>query len=633
MNRRRLPLYGVFLLAFLALAACARAASPSTSTPSVTITPTPMTGVPSVGPQGGAPEYYAPLANAQYVSKGTTVIVRYGPTISSQDLTNFQISVTGSESGVHQGQTILADDKKTIIFKPDQGFTPGENVQVNIGSFHPDPGGDFGSLTYSFTVATSQSDGAPGSSSGTPAPNTTSPRSAFPNFLTVPQDIPHFTVNAASANNGEGDIFVAPFYWTKSGTGSYLLILNGQGQLVYYKSVADQWAAMDFTAWPNGLLSYFDQKDSEWVLMNSHYQVVDTYKAGNGYIGDLHDFQILPNGDVLLEVADQEQVDMSKVVPGGQKNAEVTGLVIQEMDSSHNVIWQWRSWDHIPYQESTADLTAQNIDLIHGNALALANDGNLLISARNLSAIAKINLQTGAVMWTLGGKDNQFKITGQTFAFQHDVRQLPNGDITVFDNQGTTDNPAVSHAIEYKIDEANKTATVVWEYTPNAPLFGTYMGNVQRLSDGNTFISWGAPYTGQGWAYDTMTEVSPDNKVLFDLAFDQPYVSYRAFRLPWTGSPDTPPDLASKIDGSDLTLGYSWNGATQVASWRLYAGSSSDSLQLMAQEPKTDFETQSHFTGLPAGQCYYQVAAVDANGQEMARSQVISTALGCPAAQ
>ena len=119
---------------------------------------------------------------------------------------------------------------------------------------------------------------------------------------------------------------MAPFYWTKAKIGSYLLILNDQGQLVYYQSVADALDAWDFKEQPNGLLSYYDQKSSTFYLMNSHYQVVNTYQAGDGYSADLHDLQILPNGNALLMVYDAETVDMSKIVSGGKPNATVTGL-------------------------------------------------------------------------------------------------------------------------------------------------------------------------------------------------------------------------------------------------------------------------------------------------------------------
>jgi hypothetical protein len=580
-----------------------------------------------------SPEYYSPLQNAEYVSKGATIAVRYGLTLSKQDVSQLKFNVKGSVSGVHTGQTILADDHQTVIFKPEQIFTPGEQVKVDISALNLDAQHDYRSLSYAFSVATNQKPGSPGSSN--PAPPAGPPKSAFPDFLTVPQDIPHYTVTKTSPNSNEGDIFVAPFYWTKSTVGSYLLILNSQGQIVYYQSVADALSAFDFKVQPNGSLSYFDEKNSTFYVMDSHYKVVNTYQAGNGYVADLHDLQILPNGDALLMAYDAETVDMSKVVKGGKKDATVTGLIIQELDPSKNVIFEWRSWDHFSFSDSTSSLTDQNVDLVHGNALALANDGNLLLSSRNQSEITKINLNTGAILWRLGGKANQFTfVNGQPFAYQHDVRQLPNGDITVFDNHGTQENPAPSHGIEYKIDEKNKTATQVWEYTHNSPVFATFMGDTQRLPDGNTFLDWGAPSTADGYEYVTMTEVSPDGQTLLEFSFDQPYVSYRAFRFPWQGFPDTQPALASKVDASGITLGYSWNGATEVASYSVMGGTTPTALSQIEEKAKADFETQSHLTNLPPDECYFQVAALDKTGKELARSQVISSdPATCPLAQ
>jgi hypothetical protein len=577
-----------------------------------------------------SPQYYSPLENAKYVSTGATVVVRYGPVLSDQNLAGLKFTVRGSESGPHEGQTILADDHKTVIFKPASPFIPGEQVRVDISGLRLDRRTRFRPLSYLFTVAINQ---RPGSvASPTAMPPDSSPQSAFPNFITLPQDIPHYAVSPALPGTGEGYIFVAPFYWTKSTIGSYLLILNDQGQIVYYQSVANELAAFDFTQQPNGLLSYWDQKDATFYLMDSHYQVVDRYQAGNGYAADLHDFQLLPNGNALLMAYDAETVDMSQIVQGGKKDATVTGLVIQELDPSKNVIFEWRSWDHFLFFDSISTLTDQEIDLVHGNALVLSNDGNLLLSSRNLCEITKIDLQTGDVIWRLGGKANMFKfVNGQPFAYQHDVRQLANGDITVFDNHATTQNPAPSRGLEYRVDEANKTVTQVWEFTHDPPVFGTYMGNVQRLPEGNTFLSWGAPFTGAGYAYVTMTEVTPDNRTLFELSFDQPYVSYRAFRFPWQGHPDTLPALAFRVNGNDVTLGYSWNGATEVAAYRVFGGSSPQSLGLIEEKQKIDFETQSHLANLPEGECYFQVAAVDQSGNEMARSRVITTdATSCP---
>jgi hypothetical protein len=568
------------------------------------------------------PQYYSPLQNANYVSKDATIILRYGPSLTPQIAEGLNIIVSGAQSGGHSGKIVLADDHKTIIFKPDQPFTPGEQVRVNVGSLRSDANTLFGPLAYTFTVATNQQ---PGTVASTGVPTST-PAPAFPNALTVPQDIPHYTVSKTSPDTGEGDIFLAPFYWGQSTVGSYLLILDNQGHIVYYQSVANQYSAFGFKVLSNGDLTYFDQKDAANVVMNNHYQVIGTYPAENGYTGDLHDFLITPDGYVFLMAYDTETIDMSKYVQGGKTNAAVTGLIIQELDPSKNVIFEWRSWDHFAFTDSSWDLTAQQVDLVHGNGLALTKDGNLLLSSRNQSEITKINLQTGEIIWRMGGKANQFKFVNDGgFDFQHDIEELPNGDITVFDNHGTDQNPAPSRGVEYTVDEANKTVTKVWEYTPTPPAFTDYMGDTQRLPNGNTFMGWGNSYTNNGYVYTSVIEVTPQNQPVFALTFDQPYVSYRAYRTPWQGFPLTTPDLAFKRDSNGLILGYSWNGATEVASWTIYGGASPQSLKQVDQQTKTDFETQSHLTNLQQGECYFQAAALDKNGKELARSSVIST--------
>jgi len=599
---------------------------PSHSTPNQA---TATMAVDSSSPALLPPQYYSPVQNASYVSKNTTIAVRFGPGLTTQDLATLRIMVTGDISGLHVGQTLLADDHKTVIFKPDQPFAPGEQVQVSVTSLQESGQAGYLPISYSFTVAMNQQPGGVGAST---KPYSTPPQSAFPDYLTVPQDIPHYTISQDSANIGEGDIFVAPIPWTAAITGSYLLIMDGAGQLVYYKSMATDLNAYDFKELPNGMLSYFSQKDTTFYVMDSHYQVVNSYQAGNSYTTDLHDFLMLPNGNALIMAYDAETVDMSKVIPGGKNNATVTGLIVQELDPSKNVIFQWRSWDHVAFTDSTSNLTDQNIDLVHGNALALANDGNLLLSNRNLSEITKIDLQTGAVIWRLGGRANQFTfVNDQPFSFQHDIRQLPNGDLTLFDNHGTEQDPTPSRGVEYQIDEVNKTVTKVWEFTPSLPTFATFMGDAERLADGDTFLDWGAPFTQSDYQFVNMIEVNPQNQVLFQLAFDQPYVSYRASRAPWQGFPTTPPSLAFKQGDNELTLGYSWNGATEVASWTLFGGNSPAALAQVDQKARTGFETQSVFVGLPKSECYFQVAPIGKNGNELARSPVISTdPAACP---
>ncbi len=121
------------------------------------------------------------------------------------------------------------------------------------------------------------------------------------------------------------------------------------------------------------------------------------FNAATAIKADAHDYLLLPNGHALLFANDVEPVDMSQVVPGGNPDASVTGLVVQELDASKNVIFQWRTWDYLPITASYIDLTQPTVDLIHGNAIAVDADGNILLSMRHLSSIVKINRQTGDV--------------------------------------------------------------------------------------------------------------------------------------------------------------------------------------------------------------------------------------------
>ncbi len=594
----------------------------------------------SIIPQTGAqasPDpalYLEPIQNAQFVSIGTTITVRYGPTLTGQDLNNINFNVQGQQSGSHSGRTVLADDNKTVIFIPDQPFSQGEQVSVSITPQGLDAKGITNSTAYTFTTAMDQKSGMPGADN--PITQITPPAGtphAFPNYLTLPNDVPPYKVSIHQQGVSDGYVFVAPYRWGKPNFGSYLLIMDNNGDLVWYRSVSDLRAGYDFKVQPNGMLTYFGTDDGVYHVLNSRYQEVATYKAGNGLYGDLHEFLMLPNGHVIFTVYDKQSIDMSKYVQGGNPQADVIATIIQEQDRSGNVVWEWRGWDHVPFNETWTSLTLDTVDYIHGNALAFTRDGNLLLSSRNLSEVKKINYQTREVMWTLGGKANNFTFVNEDEAFgaQHDIRVLPNGNISLFDNG---ENAKPSRGVEYQLNENTMTATKVWQFEHNAPVWAQYMGNIQRLENGNSFLDWGSLSSEKGYAYINMTEVDPNNNIVWEVAFDQPYVSYRAYRSNWMGFPDTQPDLAYQQNGSALTLGYSWNGATEVAQWRLLGGSSPTSLQQVDLQARSGFETQSKLQNPPADQCYYQVVPFDSNGIEMTRSAVISTnATVCPPVQ
>ena len=151
-----------------------------------------------------------------------------------------------------------------------------------------------------------------------------------------------------------------------------------------------------------------------------------------------------------------------------------------------------------------------------------------------MDEITKINRQTGDIIWRMGGKNNQFIFTNDTirFSHQHAFRRIPTGHYTLFDN-GNFHTPNFSRAIEYNLDQVNKTATLVWQFRNSPDEYGFAMGYVQRLSNGNTVIGWGS-------ANPTVTEVDPNGNKVFELTFPEGVYSYRAFRMTWSDGGHVP---------------------------------------------------------------------------------------------
>jgi hypothetical protein len=138
-----------------------------------------------------------------------------------------------------------------------------------------------------------------------------------------------------------------------------------------------------------------------------------------------------------------------------------------------------------------------------------------------------------------------------------------------------------------------------------------YMGNTQLLPDGNMFVGWGElPY---------FSEYSASGKLLLDGVFPAPDLSYRANQVPsWTGLPLSPPNGAARRGSNATTVYASWNGATQVRSWRVLAGSSGTDLAVAATSAKSGFETAIR---VPAGSAVFKVQALNTRGQVIGTSR------------
>ncbi|MFO7169503.1 MAG: arylsulfotransferase family protein [Chloroflexota bacterium] len=591
--------------------------------------------------------YVSPRHNSRAVSPSTTIAVRHGDPLDPSSLRAELFTVRGELSGAHSGQVSLAEDGATAIWKSETPFTPGEAVEVRLAAgLRTANGAVLADHRWSFEVAQPLSPAARASwaaflAEERGAPSTTpdsKDMQAAAGYITVPgsENIPAFNITTPAQGTAEGFLFIATYNIPLP---RYLLILRDTGEPVYVKPIEGGLTLGDFKAHTVGgrrLLSYhvggfnpIDGNTSAFTVLDERYQVVDVWTPGNGYRADIHDFLLLDNGNAIMLIYHPTPFDLSPY--GGPADGAVVDVIVQELDPARNVIFEWHSLDHIPLTDTYTSLDQELVDYFHANAIEVDSDGNLLVSARNTSEIIKIDRSTGEVLWRLGGKANQFTFTNDDgFIFQHDIRRQPGGTITLFDNGTELDNGNLharpySRAVEYELDEVNKTITRVWEYRNTPDTFGRATGNVQRLPNGNTLIGWGTA--------SLVTEVLPDGTKAFEMELGSAF-SYRVFRFPWEGMPAEPPALALSEDSAagDVTFAMSWNGFTGSGSYRIRGGRTPIEQPPIVTVDRQGFETQTT-AEVPDDVCFFSVEVLDTEGEVLGTSDVVRrTSAACASA-
>jgi len=76
-----------------------------------------------------------------------------------------------------------------------------------------------------------------------------------------------------------------------------------------------------------------------------------------------------------------------------------------------------------------------------------------------------------------------------------------------------------------------------------------------------------------------------------------PVSSYRAYKYAWNATPSIPPKLVAQAANGSTSFYVSWNGATNIDSWVVSVGDSSDKLSSAFTIPKNGFETKFTFSG------------------------------------
>ncbi|MBV9805627.1 MAG: arylsulfotransferase family protein [Solirubrobacterales bacterium] len=515
------------------------------------------------------------------------------------------VQVAGSSTGAHGG-TIQADsDGQGGSFMPSQPFAPGETVTVTTGLNVV--GGSGGAWKFAVAVPF-------GTINPMKLPMVPAGSGGVQHFHSRPDLQPaSVTVNKRSGAAYNGDIFLTPQYGpVQNGP----MLLDPAGNLIWFQPVPPNQLATDFRVQQLGgqpVLTWWQGYTNngsgrgDGVIYNTAYQQIATVQAANGLQGlDLHEFLLTPQGDAWV-------VGVSPVHYGGMTRP-LMDAVVQEIDINTGlVLFEWHALDHVPITESYFKTNAKGFvfDPYHLNSIAIDTDGNVIVSMRNTWALYKINVQTGAVMWTLGSNRSSFKLgAGAGTAFQHDAVVQPDGSITMFDDGGGPPTIRAGRAVQVAVNQANNTVSLIRQYQHTPALDTNFEGNAQVLPGGDVFVGWGQqPY---------FTEFNSAGKMVFDGRFTSNTSSYRAYRMAWSGQPTGSPNVAA-APNNDATseVWASWNGATSVASWQVLAGQSPGSLVPLMTVPKRGFETaMAASTGSP----YLAAQALDSGGHVLATS-------------
>ena len=197
------------------------------------------------------------------------------------------------------------------------------------------------------------------------------------------------------------------------------------------------------------------------------------------------DFARLSNGNTLVLQWAVLPRDVASKVQGGfvgdDHPGQMVGDLITEITPTGEVVWEWRSWEHLNYEEDVICPMENRREWTHQNALNITPDEDLIVSFRQISTVGIVDKSSGDFRWKWGPGN---------ISHQHHPTMLDNGHILLFDN-GSHHARAVPYSRVIEVDTT--TNQIEWEYKADPPFsfFSPLISSAQRLANGNTLICEG----------------------------------------------------------------------------------------------------------------------------------------------
>jgi hypothetical protein len=403
-----------------------------------------------------------------------------------------------------------------------------------------------------------------------------------------------------------------------------LMICDLDGNLVWFKPLTGRdynpfnfrvqtYRGKPTLTWYQGLIGSGYGIEGSYVLYDDTYSQIADFTAVH-WPSDAHEFIVTPQDTGLVT-----SFDTSK--PLVNSHAEEIDI------ATGDLVYDWASYPTIPVSESYTNPDGTG-DYFHINSIDLwpGSERNLLISSRNTCAVYLISRQTGKVIWKVGGTNPSFALVGDGahFSYQHDARPLADGSgISLYDDASSGSPEKQSWGKVFNIDQSSRRVTTRHQYShANPSILVPSQGNMQLLPYGGHFIGWGhSPWLSE---YGTSGDALSGPLVL-DARMPAGASSYRSFMFDWVGDPpvsDLYLVVQKEAGTGNFTAYMSWNGATEVASWKVSAGPSASSLIEAAVAKRSGFETRIPFSS--TGATAFQVEALSSDGTVLGVSHIKS---------
>jgi hypothetical protein len=400
--------------------------------------------------------------------------------------------------------------------------------------------------------------------------------------------------------------------------------------------------------------------DGNCLIVNEKYELTWNITAIGRHGADMHECIVTKDGTVIVSVYWNIPYNCTDL--GGPADCLILNSGFQEIDVENNeLLFEWSAVDHFKPQDSFSvyndqldEETKSGWDWFHINSIEKDKDGNYMISSRNLHVISLVSKDDGKPIWTMGGRNNEFKDLSNghalNFAWQHNPRftNKEQNQITLFDNHvlDTGDcNPkhgCVTRAMQLQIDQQKKTARLANEWFHPQKINAGAMGGVQTLPSGNIMVGWGHAAS--------ITEFTQDGRVALDFSRSTIHhdnvpdmFMYRAYKGNWTGNPQWRPSIFvdapkddPEVDLEDVkntTIYTSWNGATNVAQWAYFAADTPGEVEsydsFVGMAPKDGFETVASMDAASSKR-YIAAAAVGHDGKVLHSTVIYDAHLRIP---